>query len=154
MDASDRRWSPETEQVLLAAGWYPNRDVGIDLLGLTGSTEPEMLPIARRVLAEFGGLVIGGGGAGVSSARSQVTMDPSLAAGMNDSFAELQSVVGARLAPLGEVDGGHAILLVSELGALYIMFDDILEVAPTVDEGLERLIRGRGTTGQWTSARE
>lgn len=150
------RWSSEMEGILRGAGWYPGRNVETQVAGWESllASGPDcmcMFPAARAALLEFGGLVLRPDGvAGREGGRVSVVLDPTLGAGMGECFRTFSTVVHGAVFPLGEVGDGHAILVVSQRGHTYLVMDAIREVAPTVDDGLERLVLGKRLTGQWT----
>ena len=100
-------------------------------------------PAATAALAEFGGLRVEQGGAGVTSARETFELDPTLAVGEADRFARFESIVGRRLYPLGEAGGGQYFLAISEDGQVFGVGDSIFDIGRTISEAIENLIVGR-----------
>jgi hypothetical protein len=142
-----RKWSKETEAELRAAGWREGRDVGEKLSTweslLQESDKFELFAEARRALREFGELSVCRTGPGREGARSSFHLDPSLTAGEADRFEEYEQTLGEKLFPLGEVDEGHAYLVMSESGKTYLLMDFLIYLAPTFEEAMEALIEGR-----------
>ncbi|WAS94882.1 SUKH-3 domain-containing protein [Nannocystis punicea] len=142
-----RKWSKETEAVLRAAGWREGRDVGEKISTweslLKESDNFELFTAARRALREFGDLSVRRTGPGRDRARSSFHLDPSLAAGEGDRFEGYEQTLGERLFPLGEVDDGHAYLVISESGKTYLLMDFLIDLAPTFGEAMEALIEGK-----------
>jgi SUKH-3 immunity protein len=118
-------FSAETERVLISAGWQPGRKVDTgkwrERLGASGDVT--MHEAAERFLAEFGGLTFAHGGAGVSRAREPFELNPLLALGEEERFAEWGDLIGKSLFPLGELDEGRYFLGIDEDGAVYLVAD-------------------------------
>ncbi|MFD5637798.1 SUKH-3 domain-containing protein [Streptomyces sp. NPDC127077] len=95
---------------------------------------------ARRQGMEFGGLSVDVSGPGVSCAREPFEIDPELAVGEEDRFADLSERFGRRFLPLGEV-GTEFFLAIDEDGILYLLAAWVFRLGPS-DEALENLIRG------------
>lgn len=99
---------------------------------------------ARPVLTEFFGLTVGSVGAGKDCARASVTFNPHDVGEIELELLSLNQKLGKQFYPLGEIDGGHAILLIDELGWIYIWFDELPElIAKEFHAALERLLYGR-----------
>ncbi len=120
-----RDFSTEAERVLLAASWRPGRQVDttewrtrIEASGLVS-----MHQAAQRILAEFGGLTFEHGGRGISRAREPFELNPLLALGEEDRFAEWGEVIEKSLFPIGELDQGRYFLGCDESGGVYLVAD-------------------------------
>jgi len=142
MTQSSRGWSPTTVALLQHAGWRPGRDVSDTII--FPSAFP-LFPAAARVLAEFGHLRIGRQGPGLELAQSTVQIDPMLAWGEDDRFADAQAAIRSDLYPLGEIDGGHAFLAIDQQGRIFIVGDIFHYVDASFDAALDRLLTGRRT---------
>ena len=134
--------APEVRRALEEVGWYPGRrapqaTVWANALREEGYVVDETV---EAVLAEFGGLRYDQRGPGVDFAREPFALDPMLGSGEKDRFAWRGSGLG--FFPLGEGAGGHAFVVVSREGALYLVMDSVHWVGGTVWEGLYALIRG------------
>jgi hypothetical protein len=136
---------PAATEILAKAGWYPGRSVPTSPLipdGFVSFRE------AEAVLREFGGLHLGECEAGVDFARSDVEVDPRLAAHLKAELVEHEQSLGARLFPLGEVCRGHGYLVIDELGRTYLLDDELSPLAPSFTQALESLLLGlRGDFG-------
>lgn len=109
----------EAERVLMNAGWIPGRQV--DISELRRRLEEFGFIVneaAEHFLSEFGGLVFNISGSGVSRARERFVLDPLLAIGEDDRFAEWSETVGETLTPIGELDSRY-FLGMSESGEIY-----------------------------------
>lgn len=94
------RFSPQAEQTLRRAGWYPGRQVPAMVASwkkdLMLSDGVEMFSSAESVLLEFGGLRIDQQGPGVSCAREPFTFDPTSAVYEGDRFSDFSTVLRTR----------------------------------------------------------
>ena len=70
----------EVERLLRAAGWYPGRDERRQIAAWRATLEADgrfrLHATAETVLAEFGGLHVGGNEPGVERARTDIRFDP------------------------------------------------------------------------------
>lgn len=107
-------------RALVRAGWSPDRRW--DTRGAAAAHEARGLTLhdaARAFLSRYGGLTVGRG--------LLCTDAESALAGVDDSqLQELRQWVGEELAVVGTADGGRALLLVSERGALWAAKGDIV----------------------------
>ncbi|MEC3952999.1 SUKH-3 domain-containing protein [Nocardia sp. CDC153] len=133
----------ETERVLRASGWWPGRQVDtnawrerLERSGFKWSAA------ADRFLEEFGGLKVDISGPGITSAREPFELDPTLADGEDDRFAEWSEVIREPIAPVGELDSGRYLLGVSMSGDLYLVADWLASFGRT-PQALESLILGK-----------
>jgi hypothetical protein len=136
---------PAVTEILTKAGWYPGRSVPTSPLIPDGFVPFQE---AEAVMREFGGLHLGECGAGVDFARSDVEVDPRLAAHLKAELVEHEQTLGARLFPLGEVCRGHGYLVIDELGRTYLLNDELSPLAPSFIQALASLLLGaRGDFG-------
>lgn len=134
---------PEIETVLMRAGWDPGRDRSTEITAWLGQLS-EAFPIvgsALDVLGRFGGLDVELSGPGEEWSRQSFRIDPALALGEDDRFADFSAMLGVRLFPLGEV-GNQAFLALGEDGRVYALMLDLWWVGDSIDEAVERLVRG------------
>ncbi|GAA3250187.1 SUKH-3 domain-containing protein [Dactylosporangium siamense] len=122
--------SQQTRQVLAAAGWHVGRKVDTACweAELTADGFPEIHLAARRFLAEFGGLTVADGGAGVTRAREPFTLRPTDCLGEADRFIEWGEHTGRNLAPIGELAGNScacAWLGMDEYEEIYVVVDEL-----------------------------
>lgn len=137
-----KRFSEDVQQVLVAAGWEPERaQPGRVDEWEAALPEFQMSPAARRALHEFGGLEVTLEGPGITMARVPFDLRPELASGEDDRFSEYYARVGP-LFPLGEVEHGHHFLAIAPDGQVYVVGDNIQRAGRTLDEALERFVRG------------
>ncbi|MFD8205570.1 SUKH-3 domain-containing protein [Streptomyces sp. NPDC059695] len=137
-----RAWSSEVERVLREAGWRPGR--AVDTTGWKKQLEQDGFrshAAAEDFLGEFGELVVGHGGAGITRAREPFDLDPLLALGEAERFDERSEEIGHRLFSVGELAGGHAFLGLDEDGELYVV-DDWLARFGRMPEAMENLVLG------------
>ncbi|MFF2045096.1 SUKH-3 domain-containing protein [Kitasatospora sp. NPDC058170] len=114
------RFSPETESVLLCAGWTPGRRVDLSDWK-TSVREFIWHAAAENFLSEFGGLRVDISGPGVTCAREPFEFDPELAIGEGGRFAELSESLGHNFFPLGEIGRGEFFLAIDEEGVIYLL---------------------------------
>ncbi|MFC4146057.1 SUKH-3 domain-containing protein [Micromonospora mangrovi] len=88
----------QTRQALEAAGWRPGRT--IEIAGgeaeLVADGFPPLHPVARRFLAEYGGLRLPYSGPGVTRAREAIELMPDACSGEADRFIEWSEHVQRR----------------------------------------------------------
>ncbi len=132
------RFSQATETILRKAGWFPGRNVSDLVEGwrveLRRLNNQEMFPEAEKILLEFGGLKIK---TPTNKDIPKYDLNPLLVIGENDRFEAFEEILKAKLYPLGEADGGHAFLAVSEDGKIYLLMMNLFFVADNFDETLE-----------------
>ncbi|MEU9081430.1 SUKH-3 domain-containing protein [Streptomyces sp. NPDC048357] len=135
-------WPAEVEAVLRGAGWRPGRS--IDTTAWRESLQADgfrIHPAAEDFLGEFGGLTVGGGGSGITSARHAFELDPLLALGEDDRFGALGEEIGRHLFPVGECDHGRFFLGLDEHGDLYLV-ECWLARFGRMPEAMENLVLG------------
>lgn len=109
----------------------------------TLSPDFELFPAAREALERFGGIRVEQEAPGEDCKRETFDLDPSLALGEEDRFRSFEPLISGKLYPLGEAGAGHAFLAISERGEVYALMHDLWLVGRSIDDALERLIRGR-----------
>ncbi|MFE7069989.1 SUKH-3 domain-containing protein [Streptomyces sp. NPDC057620] len=152
-DRTRRGWSPQTEDVLRRAGWRPGRSVPTSTWEAVLSERGAFVAhdAARRLLAEFGGLVTYGWPADSISTSSAVRFDPLAAAWQDERFARASREAGAPLYPVGTADEGAGFLGITEEGALHLLRDRAELLATTIDQALDRLVTLQGAQAAlWT----
>lgn len=137
-------WSNRAETTLRAAGWFPGRKVDITHWHAELAIDEgfDFHNEAKRILREFGGITVEVSGPGVQKARTSFDLDPVLCSGQQRWFAGLSERHGARLFPLGEVQGGHASLGIDEHGGVHILFDRHVFFVGRRGDALGNLIDG------------
>lgn len=136
----------QLDHELRRSGWAPDRRVAretIDrwLAGIQGEGF-SVFPAGIQVLSEYGGLIVGMRGAGLQAARMVVDFDPTLAFGESDRFQEFERALGYKLFPLGEGDGGHVLLALSDNGDLLCLADEAWRAGGDFRAGLAAIILG------------
>ncbi|CAL9611208.1 hypothetical protein SUDANB58_05639 [Streptomyces sp. enrichment culture] len=135
-------WSPEVRGVLEASGWTPGRKVDTGRWrSMFESVGLAMHDAAESFLQEFGGLTVNVSGPGVSCARTPFALDPELAWGEDDRFAEWGESIGYRPFPLGELDNGRFFLVIDEVGVIYLVETWVADFGP-MPQALENLVLG------------
>jgi hypothetical protein len=141
---TNERWqrlSDVSIKVLRDAGWFPGRNVFSTLRLPPGFV---LLEPARRVLEEFGGLSAGEWGPGLDCARMGIDIDPMLAVGEDDRFADYSARIGSPLYPLGEAGGGDCFLAIDDKGRVFLLMDDlILFEGETFEVALDQIFNGK-----------
>ncbi len=158
------RFSPGVEAALLAAGWYPGRQVGADTLaaihreiaahpGRYGGTL-RTSAAADQALAEFGGLALGGDRAGELNPRP-FALDPTLARYATETLIDVGRALGTPLYPLGVEGMDDAVLAINPLGQVFAVdATGVWFLGDDPDAALETLLTGRqpalvGDDGRW-----
>jgi hypothetical protein len=140
------RFSPQAEETLREAGWYPGRQVPALVASwkkiLMLSDGVEMFSSAESVLLEFGGLRINQQSPGVSSAREPFTFDPTSAVYEGDRFSDFSTILQSRLYPLGEASAGYYFWAIGENGSVYLLMNDLRLLGTTIEGALEKLLIG------------
>jgi hypothetical protein len=143
------RFSPETERLLRASGWFEGRTVPALVEAWRAELETPggfaLSPAARQVLSEFGGLHIQAKGAGIACARSDIDLNPLLAKCEEDRFSSFNCLQGKQLFPLGEADLGHLFVAIDGGGNVYLVMQFVVYVADSFDAALEVLLLGKKT---------
>ena len=124
----DNRFSELTDLVLRESGWFPNRNVPELVLKwkteLQRTDSKEMFTEAEKILLEFGGLRIKEK-ANIRDSKANLDLNPSLLIGEGDRLEEFEKRLVTSLYPLGEAEGGHLFLAVSQNGKVYLLMMDI-----------------------------
>ncbi|WP_430727329.1 SUKH-3 domain-containing protein [Streptomyces beigongshangae] len=136
--------------MLRRAGWRPGRAVPTSTWEAVLSERGAFVAhdAARRLLAEFGGLVTYGWPADSISTSSAVRFDPLAAAWQEERFARAGREAGAPLYPVGTADEGAGLLGVTEEGVLHLVRDRAEPLATTVDQALDRLVAVQGSQAE------
>ncbi len=113
----------ETEETLRAAGWFPGRNVSVELWRerLEESGEVRMHEAAKRFLTGFGGLRVWIGGPGITCAKSPFDFDAGFLVGEEGRFAEWSQTIGRDLFPMGELDEGRFFLGIDQNSEVYLV---------------------------------
>jgi hypothetical protein len=142
----ERRFHPDVERLLREGGWASGRRASSEVAHWRQRLESPagfvLHDAAKSVLLEFGGLRLGRSGPGVNVGRATLNLDPTLVSDdqlLRDGFPQFR---GRSLFPLGEVDGGHALLAVDISGEVYSFMDEVYGHWPTFDAALDGLLRG------------
>jgi hypothetical protein len=153
--AQPGRFPAEVAGVLADGGWMPlPADVAealadamieetVEVIGRRFEHAP--LPAARRLLADFPGVMCGRRGPGVQRAIRLLRLDPTAAAHTADMLGELGPVIGGRLFPIGVEAEGDTILAVDEQGRIFAL-DQAGEwfLGESIDEAITSLLTGDG----------
>ncbi len=122
-------------RIFVAAGWRSGRRV--DVSAMVPSNHP-----ASAILAEFGDLTVGDGGAGQECAKSVLAfkyVEP------DRSIAVWADLLRDRLIGIADVDNGHAELYVDSSGRYYVasaVHDAFSFAGASFAETMERLLLG------------
>lgn len=147
MTSRSLEWSDETESRLIAAGWMPGRRetqrVAEWRRMLEKPTGFRLSIAAEKALEEFGGLRVDCQGPGLECARGGFDLNPELASGEEDRFAELEEHAGGSLFPLGEAFDGQAFLAMDSIGRVYLVGDTIQLMGADMREALDSILVGR-----------
>jgi len=139
-------------EVLRAAGWFPGRSIVPQVEKWSSSLDQpggfEIFEAARGALAEFGGLCVRMSGPGQEVARASFNLDPMLAQGEEERFADHGAQFMTRLYPLGEASDGNSFLAIDSIGRIYLLLDSCVLLAASTLEGLKFLILGRRASSQ------
>jgi hypothetical protein len=135
----EQRFSLPVLAILKTAGWHEGRQ-SPELTRIDGNTPP--FAAAEQVLIEFGGLDLKSTGPGVNMAKSSVQIDASLSPGLTEDLHGYVEWPGQELYPIGELDHGHANLIIDQNGSTYMLTDELTLLAPSFDKSLEVLLKG------------
>lgn len=139
-------WQTQIDDILGDAGWTPGRQVDIsDWCNWLESSGFEVHGAFRGFAAEFGGLVIESAGKSAHRARERIEFDPSLTEGEEDRFHEWGELIGRKILPIGELDGGRFFLGIDEEEMLYLVVDWLAQFGAG-SNGLDNLILGGTVT--------
>jgi hypothetical protein len=98
---------------------------------------------AEAVLLEYGGLRVGSVGPGREVARSDVWLDPSVAAGERERFEDwLPELRGRTVVPVGEAHHSHGFVGVTPDGEVYLVMDGVYGRWPSFQAALQALLLG------------
>jgi hypothetical protein len=137
---------PEVDGLLRAAGWLPVRRVPDVVARWRAALEVEEFvihPAAEAVLREYGGLLIGAVGPGREMARSDLVVDPMVAAGERDRFENWLPELQARaVVPVGKAHHSHGLIGVAEVGEVFLLMDKVYARWPSFEAALHGLLLG------------
>lgn len=134
--------STDVTDMLRDAGWHEGRAVGSAL----SLDYMPLFPHAQSAMNEFGNLVVGKNGRGIQCATSKIIFNPDLVRHLKKTIQRYEAALQLRLYALGEIDDGHASLLIDEIGRVYVLSMMSLELHPLSShfaEGLELLLLGK-----------
>jgi len=135
-------WDQSTRDLLVLSGWYPNRDVW-DKLEIP--PQPSVFPEAKRILSEFGNLVLEH-----RQDDARVDLRPTLAHDVLDDLRAYSQLVGSPLFPLGVADGcDYMYLIVDERGYVYTLTDQLEPFSSSFDKAIAYLVRGAMNRRAW-----
>ena len=123
----DDRFSQPVRDILCAAGWFDGRKVSLDQIPLP--EEYSLFPKAEEVVLEFGGLHFGESRRGVNCAASDVEIMPLAGGGLGSHIKRYEPVIQTRLYPLGHLQGRHCLLIIDELGRIYLINSSLIRRA-------------------------
>jgi hypothetical protein len=145
------RFPDEVAVVLADGGWAPRdtddvlADAAIERVCAVPGQEHRHVPFpaARRALTDFPGLVCGRRGPGQHHWIRVFEIDPSAAAHSADILADLGTLLGVRLFPLGSEGKGDTMLAIDEHGRVFAL-DQAGEwfLGATMDAALINLVAG------------
>lgn len=96
---------------------------------------------AEEFLQEFGGLRVDISGPGITCAREPFELDPELAIGEEERFAEISESFNRTFFPVGELGQGEFFLAIDEEGVVYLLGARVLRLGAG-DLALEHLVTG------------
>jgi hypothetical protein len=133
----------ETRQVLLDAGWFPDRSVDTARweAELVADGFPPLHEVARQFLGEYGGLTFPLSGPGITRAREPFHLVPTVCSGEADRFIDWSNHIQRSVAPIGEIASGTcacAFLGIDERGEILVVVDRLATFGrmPYAMEGL------------------
>ncbi|OIV38862.1 SUKH-3 domain containing protein [Mangrovactinospora gilvigrisea] len=143
----------EVEQLLRATGWLPGQwnmkqaEAWADRLTAHSGEDGHrhsIFPAAVEAWAEWGGLALRLDGPGVEVARTGFRIDPLAGLHLPRTFTDFGRSLGSRVAPLGEEEGGQAVLAIDESGRVHSL-DHTGEwlLGETTAEAVTTLVLGR-----------
>jgi hypothetical protein len=133
------RFGDKTRQMLEDAGW---RQGSIRAYKDSIPAGFRLFASAQVVLQEFNGIEVGEMKGGKAHTACHIAINPALAEGCAEVFGKVATALGTELFPLGEIDFGHASLLINPAGWVYLWFGTTRLVAKSFDEALEKLLLG------------
>ncbi|MFG2062000.1 SUKH-3 domain-containing protein [Micromonospora sp. NPDC048871] len=147
------RFPPPVAELLATAGWSPQvRDENRArewAVRLAADATPDgrqhvMTTAAVQAYAEFGGLRLRPSGDGEQVAPSEIHLDPFRVRHSVATLAELATVIGVPLSPLGEEGDGTGILAIDEQGRVFVLdHTGDWYLGASLDEALGTLLLGR-----------
>ncbi|MCO1595547.1 SUKH-3 domain-containing protein [Micromonospora sp. RHAY321] len=136
----------QTRRILEKVGWHAGRTVSTTRWEseLAADGFPPLHAVALQFLSEFGGLLLPGGGAGVTRAREPITLVPTECSGEADRFIEWGMHIGRDIAPIGELASGTcacSFLGIDEQAEIYVVVD-VLATFGQMPQALDHLVLG------------
>jgi hypothetical protein len=102
-----------------------------------------IFPAAQKALLEFGNLRF--------KTTGEVIFEPSAGDEIKEEIREAEKTIGRPLYPLGAADGGDYMwLLIDDAGRIYTYTCILEPFAPSMEQAVEFLARGRMTRQEWT----
>ena len=127
------RFTPKTEGLLIASGWFPGRKVEWQAKAEMRLPTVSIFAAANAILEEFAGLEIAG--------TSQLCFVARYGQPIEDDLAKIHSITGLTMYPVGDTnDGGDTQVLVDTNGRIYWLFESIEFIGDNIDMALEFLI--------------
>ena len=143
------RFSSETQRALIAAGWTPDRRVGIQhWVSALAAEGFRIHAAAERFLSEFGGLAVDVKGSGLTVSREPFSFYPTSCSGEEDRISEWGDDLGKSFYPVGELGQRSFFLVIDEQGDIYLMMDRV-GVLGNGDRAIESL--ARGIAAEWVA---
>lgn len=136
--------NPEVRRILNAAGWNEQRNSSSETEAWSSELSPgfRLFPAAEMALKQYGGIHVKQSGPGRKTARQSFELNPLLAIGEQDRFAEHALRIGEPLYPLGEAGDGHVFLAIAADGRVFALMEDLWFIGESMDVAIERLILG------------
>ncbi|WP_432985962.1 SUKH-3 domain-containing protein [Dactylosporangium sp. CA-233914] len=151
--AARRRFPDDVRQVLTAAGWRSDRNVGArvtswldELYAATPGLDRRLpiFPVARRILDEFGGLSFRQlKQPGVATGGFDVQFWPTRGRVLADLFVEFAGDLGMPVFPLAWYEDGPSDIVAAADGRVFLLHEagEFL-IGANPDEAMTRLVRG------------
>lgn len=120
----------ETEKILRASGWTPDRNIDSRHMEEVLRTEGyELSPPLLKLIRSFGELRVRFSRRRPPGAEDYLDLDPVAAVGgiyRERVMEDYEPRTGAQLVPIGEAFSGHMVLLVDQRGRVFGAYDDVL----------------------------
>jgi hypothetical protein len=122
--------SPTLEKALLSAGWSPTRQVSTsEWVAALSADGFDVIPDAADVMAGFGGLTFRTVALPSSVFQPPVVFfDPTMPGGNGDvsRIPDWERRLNIKMNPIGELSGGHSVLVFGEDGRIFGTLDGLL----------------------------
>jgi hypothetical protein len=137
--------NPEVRRILDAAGWNEERNSSTETESWSSQLSPgfRLFPAAEMALTRYGGIHVKQSGPGAEAARESFELNPLLAIGEEDRFAEHALRIGEPLYPLGEAGNGHVFLAIAADGRVFALMEDLWFLGESMEAAIETLVLGR-----------